>query len=423
MVIIITKEICVIGLGYIGLPTASALATSGFKVIGFDTNRKILEDLESGRTNIEEPGLRIMVKAAVSSGNLIARQEIVEADVFIICVPTPIKEDKKIDLSFVVEAAELIVPKLRSNNLVILESTVSPGTTKNILKPIFEKSGLEVGKDLFLAHCPERVLPGNLLNELVANERIIGGVDEESAKLAAEIYKSFVDGTLHITNTTTAELVKSMENTYRAVNIALSNEMAKIADKIDVDIIQAIKFANRHPRVNFLLPGPGVGGHCIPIDPWFIVESAPEISKLIPISMKINDSMPLYIVELIKNAFNEVNKDLRNSKISILGVAYKPNVDDARESPAIPIIKNLLQFETKVFIYDPYVKKFEFELNNTFDEVIQDSDAIVIITDHKEFHELNLSEIQQKMNQNPILIDTKNMIQNHEGFTYRGVGR
>ena len=229
-----TKTICAIGLGYIGLPTASVLASSGFRVFGVDVNKKIVEELKSGRTEIEEPGLQIIVKAAVSSGNLTAQYEVVEADVFIICVPTPFKDDRTADLTFVEEAAKLVVPKLKKGNLVILESTVPPGTTNDLLKPILEESGLTAGKDFYLAYCPERVLPGNLLNELVTNERIIGGMNKVSADLAAELYKAFVDGTLHLTDPTTAELVKSMENTYRAVNIALSNEIAIIAEKLTV---------------------------------------------------------------------------------------------------------------------------------------------------------------------------------------------
>lgn len=416
-------KICVIGLGYIGLPTASILAAHGFKVIGMDINDDIINRLGQGKTDIKEPGLSIIVKAAIKSRSLKCQKEVAKADAFIICVPTPFTIDKKADLNYVISAAESVASKLKKDDIVILESTVPPGTTISILKPILEKSGLIAGEDFHLAYCPERVLPGDLLNELIQNDRIIGGIDEASAIKAKELYSVFVDGDIFLTDATTAEFVKLMENTYRAINIALANEFALIAERIGIDVVQAVKLANKHPRVKIFSPGPGVGGHCIPIDPWFIVEKAPDLSQLISLSMKINECMPKHMVSLVRDAFLSAGKSPKGSKVAILGVAYKGNVNDARETPAIPIIQELKELGAEITIFDPLVTHFPMNIEKDFKNAITGADAVVIIADHAQFKDLDLSMVKRLMNEKPILIDGRNIVSNASGFIYRGIGR
>lgn len=416
-------RICVIGMGYIGLPTASILATHGFDVVGVDVNKATLENVRHGKTDIKEPGLSIIVKAAVKSRSLICQPEIPDADVFIICVPTPINSDKTADLSYVISAGRSIVPRLREGNIVILESTVPPGTTRNVLQPILESSGLAAGRDFYLAHCPERVLPGNLLNELIQNDRIIGGIDPVSGEKAKSIYETFVEGNIYLTDATTAEFVKLMENTYRAVNIALANEFALIAENLGIDILGAIELANKHPRVRIPQPGAGVGGHCIPVDPWFIVEIAPELSRLISTAMRINADMPGHVVSLLKDALTEAGKEARGAKIVILGVAYKGDVNDARETPAIPIINSLKEMCAQVVVYDPFVTNFPIEIEKDLKKAVADADALVIVTDHSEFRSLDLRALRKLMKKKPVLIDGRNMIADADGFVFRGIGR
>jgi len=416
-------KICVVGMGYIGLPTASILATHGFEVIGVEINKTIIEGIEKGRTSIQEPGLSIIVKAAVRSRGLRCQEATPDADVFIICVPTPINQDKTADLGYVIQAGNMIAPMIRNGNLVILESTVPPGTTKYVLKPILERFGLSAETDFYLAHCPERVLPGNLLNELINNDRIIGGINEASAQMAKKIYETFVEGNIYITDADTAEFVKLMENTYRAVNIALANEFAMIAEELDLDIHKAIDLANKHPRVKIPRPGAGVGGHCIPIDPWFIVEKAPDRSKLISTAMKINEEMPEHVVSLVKDAFMQAQKSICGSKIVILGVAYKGDVNDARETPAIPIIKELTDLGANITAYDPLVVRFPIAIEKDLQKAVVGADAIVIVTDHSELKSLDLKVIRALMNENPILVDGRNIFTSADGFIFRSIGR
>lgn len=416
-------KICVIGLGYIGLPTASVLATHGFDVTGIEVNQAVIDGVRKGKTDINEPGLSLIVKAAVKSRGLRCQAEAIEADVFIICVPTPINQNKAADLSYVIRAGEVIAPMIRKGNLVILESTVPPGTTKTVLQPILEASGLIAGQDFYLVHCPERVLPGNLLNELIQNDRIVGGIDEASGQMAKRIYETFVEGNIYLTDAATAEFVKLMENTYRAVNIALANEFAMIAERIGINVLDAIELANKHPRVKILRPGAGVGGHCIPIDPWFIVEKAPEISKLISTVMRINEKMPEHVVSLVKDAFSEAGKDINGSKILILGIAYKGDVNDARETPATPIIKSLKDLGAETVIYDPLVTHFSMKIEKDFKKAVAGADALVIVTDHSEFKKMDLATAMRLMKEKPILVDSRNLVAKADGFVFRGIGR
>ena len=416
-------KICVVGMGYIGLPTSSILATHGFEVIGVEVNKTIIDGVGKGRTEIQEPGLSIIVKAAVRSRGLKCQETMPDADVFIICVPTPINQDKTADLDYVIQAGNMIAPRIRNGNLVILESTVPPGTTRYVLKPILERSGLSAEKDFYLAHCPERVLPGNLLNELIHNDRIIGGINETSAQMAKKIYETFVEGNMYLTDTDTAEFVKLMENTYRAVNIALANEFALISEKLDLNIHKAIDLANKHPRVNIPRPGAGVGGHCIPIDPWFIVEKAPDLSKLITTALKINEEMPEHVISLVKDAFDEAGKKIDGSKVTILGVAYKSDVNDARETPATPIIKKLTDLGANIAVYDPLVVRFPIAIEKDLQKAVFGADAIVIVTDHSELKSLDPTTIRPLMKDNPILIDGRNIFESAEGFIFRSIGR
>lgn len=318
---------------------------------------------------------------------------------------------------------EVIAPMIRKGNLVILESTVPPGTTKTVLQPILEASGLVASQDFYLVHCPERVLPGNLLNELIQNDRIVGGIDEASGQMAKRIYETFVEGNIYLTDAATAEFVKLMENTYRAVNIALANEFAMIAERIGINVLDAIELANKHPRVKILRPGAGVGGHCIPIDPWFIVEKAPEISKLISTVMRINEKMPEHVVSLVKDAFSEAGKDINGSKILILGIAYKGDVNDARETPATPIIKSLKDLGAETVIYDPLVTHFSMKIEKDFKKAVAGADALVIVTDHSEFKNMDLATAMRLMKEKPILVDSRNLVAKADGFVFRGIGR
>lgn len=416
-------KICVIGMGYIGLPTASILATHGFEVTGVEINRSVIEGVKNGKTDINEPGLSIIVKAAVKSRGLKCMENIPEADAFIICVPTPFSRDKTADLSYVINAGKAIATKICKGNLVILESTVPPTTTEKVLQPILETSGLTAGKDFYLAHCPERVLPGNLLSELIQNDRIIGGIDDASRQMAKEIYETFVEGNIYLTDAKTAEFVKLMENTYRAVNIALANELAMIAESQDLDILEAIKLANKHPRVKIPQPGAGVGGHCIPIDPWFIVEKASSLSKLIPTAMRINEDMPKHVISLVRDALSEAGKEIKGSKIIVLGVAYKGDVNDARETPATPIIEGLIDLGAEIAIYDPIVTHFPINIEKDITKAVAGADGLIIVTDHSEFKDLDLRAIKRLMKEQPILVDGRNLVANAEGFVFRGVGR
>jgi len=398
------KKICVIGLGYIGLPTACILSSKGFKVIGVDINSEVVKRLNSKDIENPEPGLAKFVKSAINSGDFKAQTIPKEADVFIICVPTPLTDEKKADLTYVKSAAKSILPYLRKDNLIILESTVPPGTTEGILKHILEKSGLKIGNELYLDYCPERVIPGNILKEIVENDRIIGGITQESAELAKEVYQSFVKGKIYLTNATTAEMIKLTENSFRDVNIAFANELSKICDQLNLNVWEVIKLANKHPRVNILKPGPGVGGHCIAVDPFFIIEKAPGETKLIKTARSVNNSMPDYIVKKVETALKEIKID--NPVIACLGMTYKANVDDIRESPALKIIRKLKEKGYLVRVCDPYIKDFsEFPLF-PLKEVAKGADCLILLVDHKEFVEIEPDEFLKEM-RHKIIIDTR----------------
>ncbi len=382
------EKICVIGLGYIGLPTASTFANAGVQVIGVDVNSKIINGLKNGKMHIYEPGLPELVLDAIKSNHLVVSETPETADAFIIAVPTPFYGEKKADLSYVKSAAEAIVPVLQKGNLVVLESTSPPRTTQDILVPILEQSGLKAGEDFYVAYSPERVLPGQILRELIENARVIGGITPESAQAGHDLYKIFVKGKIITTTATTAEMVKLMENTYRDVNIAVANEFSRLAERFGVDVWEAIEIANLHPRVNILNPGPGVGGHCISVDPWFFVEAAPDITPLIHTARKVNDSQPHFVINKLETLLG----GLQGKTIAAFGLAYKPDVDDLRESPAVEIVELLAEKGAKVKTYEPFKPDFPLQhavMVSSVEEAIRDADILVLLVGHQQIKTLN----------------------------------
>jgi UDP-N-acetyl-D-mannosaminuronic acid dehydrogenase len=377
-----------IGLGYIGLPTAATFANSGVKVSGVDINPQIVDGLQNGRLHLYEPGLRTLVLDALRSGNLSIHNQPGKADAFIIAVPTPFKENKKADMSFVEAAARSILPCLQKGNLVVLESTSPPRTTVDVLVPILEGNGLKAGMDFLLAYSPERVLPGQILRELVENTRVMGGINRISAEAGRDLYATFVRGEIILTDATTAEMVKLMENTSRDVNIALANEFSHLAENYGVDVWEAIRLANRHPRVKILNPGPGVGGHCISVDPWFLVEAAPQITPLIRTAREVNDAQPHHVVDLCRGFLGE----LKDKNIAALGLAYKANVDDLRESPALAVCEHLQRNGAKVTAYEPFKSDFthaDLRMARSLPEAINDCEALILLVAHTELVNLD----------------------------------
>lgn len=393
--------VCVVGLGYIGLPTASVLATRGFHVFGVDVRPDVVETINQGRIHIVEPDLDILVRSAVNSGQLKARHEPCEADVYILCVPTPFHEDRSPDLSYVEQASRAIKPYVRAGALIILESTSPPRTTENVVLKEAIPEGLVVGKDVFVAHCPERVLPGRILLEVVQNDRVVGGITPSCMEKAKQFYETFVNGQVLGTSAVSAEITKLVENSYRDVNIAFANELSMLAERFDVDVWEIIELANRHPRVNILTPGPGVGGHCISVDPWFLVHAAPDITRLIRTAREVNDSKPHHVVrQVIKLA-----EEFAAPKIGCLGITYKADVDDLRESPSLDIVRELRgQDVGEILVCDPHVDSrrwTEFPMASLQD-VLEKCNILVLLTDHRQFKSIPRRILQQK-----VLVDTR----------------
>jgi UDP-N-acetyl-D-mannosaminuronic acid dehydrogenase len=371
------QKIVVIGTGYVGLPAALLLARAGHEVIGVDINENIVRAINEGVLHIKEDELQAIMDEPAVRANLHAQTKPAEADTFLIAVPTPVDHRKKVaEMKYVREATESIVPYLKPGNLIILESTVPPLTCREFMTPILEKSGLKVGENLYLAHCPERILPGDVFYEIVHNDRIIGAQDQKARDLASAVYATFVKGNLYQTDDVTAELCKLMENTYRDVNIALANEFSAVAEGLGIDPFEAIELANKHPRVRILRPGIGVGGHCIPLDPWFIKEVDPENSRLIFTSRLINDEMPGRVAAKIRKAV----KDLASPKIVAIGAAYKANTEDKRESPAIEIVRLLKEDGYNVAHYDPLVEGMNW--STTLAEACAGADGLAILIKH-----------------------------------------
>jgi len=413
------EKLTVVGLGFIGLPTSSLFATSGFQVAGVDADAKVIRQIENNSHIEQEPGLKTLVGAALKSGNLNLQTQPQKSDAFIIAVPTPLKEDSP-DLTHVEEAAASIAPCLDIGDLVILESTCPPGTTENLVAPILESSGLEAGRDFFLAHCPERVLPGKLLTEMVESGRVIGGINRQSAKKAKNLYKEIVEGPISLTTATNAEFVKIIENTYRDVNIAFANELSRMSEDLKIDIHETIDLANKHPRVNIHKPGPGVGGHCIPVDSKFLKEYYDDANSVIESSRRINSNQPEYTIHKIEKALSSSD----GGRITLLGASYKGNVEDTRNSPTINIMELLKKAGYEVSIYDPLAKDFPFELSN-FENAFSDTNCIVLLTDHEIFTEIDIKQVGELVS-DKIIIDTRNFLNhdrwNQEGFQTRVIG-
>ncbi|OPA74114.1 UDP-N-acetyl-D-mannosamine dehydrogenase [Paenibacillus selenitireducens] len=407
------KKVCVVGLGYIGLPTASLLAIKGFDVHGVDVNLHTVELINQGQVHIYEPDLDIMVKAAVQSGQLKVSTEPKEADLFIIAVPTPFQAHQKPDLSYVQQATLAIAPYVRPGNIVILESTSPVGTTEKITDWILEartdlnisEAVTAVNHRIYVAHCPERVMPGQILRELVENDRIIGGIDGPSTQRTVEFYKQFVSGRILETHARTAEMAKLTENSFRDVNIAFANELSLICDQLDINVWELIRLANHHPRVNILQPGPGVGGHCIAVDPWFLVDAAPEQARLIHTARVVNDYKPGYIVEKIVDRAKRITSPV----IACLGLAFKANVDDLRESPALEIVEHLAKLEVgSILVVEPHIQALPERLQlehvqlKTTEEAIRKADLVVLLVNHDVFYTIDRDALQEK-----IVIDTR----------------
>lgn len=397
-------KLSIIGMGYIGVPTAAMFAESGHHVLGVDISEKKVNVMKNLSFSYDEPGLNELVKKHILSGNLRVSTKVEKSDAFIIAVPTPMDENKNVDISYVKSAAESIAPFVEKGNIVVLESTSPPLTTENIVKTEIEKHGLRAGDDFYLAYSPERIIPGNMLEELLTNDRILGAYDENSAEKVKALYKSFVKSNIYTTDCKTAEMCKLAENTYRAVNIALANELAQISESIGINAWELISLANKHPRVNILRPGPGVGGHCIAIDPWFIAEREPELSRMIKLSMNINLEMP----ELQYERIREILGDLSDKKITFLGMTFKANTDDYRSSPILDIVSKLEKNCKEIAIFDPKVKSYRLKSNSEKD-AFQDSDLVVLGVEHEEFKNLDYKELF-KYTKTKKLFDTRNFL-------------
>lgn len=398
--------ICVIGMGYIGLPTAIIFANKNFKVSGCDVNQRIVDAVNNKAPLIAEPELNERLAKAVDSGNLKAYNAPVPSDIYIIAVPTPVHHETKApDLCYVISATKSILPILKKGDLVVLESTVPPGTTDTIIRNMIVQAGFVAGDEVDIAHAPEKAIPGKLFYELEHNDRIVGGIDEQSTIRVANLYRFMTEGMVMTTDSTSAEMVKLVENTYRDVNIALANEFALLAEKLGLDIWEIIECANHHPRVNVHQPGPGVGGHCIAVDPWFLVDAAPETMRLVNMARTINDAMPAHVVDTIIQLTAHIKE---RPKVAVLGLTFKANIDDVRESPSVTVCKILEERGVKYAAYDPWVKRNLVRgQTQSIEEAIAGADVLVLLVGHERFKEIDPASLGPLM-RHRILYDTKN---------------
>ncbi len=394
------EHICVIGLGYIGLPTAATFAAHGIKVTGVDVNQHAVDMINQGKVHIVEPDLDALVKDVVEKGMLSAQTTPVEADAYIVAVPTPFKDDHEPDLKYIEAASKALAPYLAKGNLVILESTSPVGATEQMSAWLSEaRPDLSFpqqegeASDIRVAHCPERVLPGKVLLELISNDRIIGGMTESCSAASSQLYKTFVQGGCIETNARTAEMCKLTENSFRDVNIAFANELSVICDKLGINVCELVALANRHPRVNILQPGPGVGGHCIAVDPWFIVAKTPEQARLIRTAREVNDAKPEWVIDQVKikiAEFLQANpaKTIQDVTVACYGLAFKPDIDDLRESPALEITKKLAEQGLNILAVEPNINELPTNLSNILLVSLDDaekSDVSILLVAHKQF--------------------------------------
>lgn len=406
------QSVCVIGLGYIGLPTAAFMASKGIHVTGVDVNPSYVEAINNGDVPFHEPGFSDLLKKVVADGSLVASAEQVAADAYIVCVPTPFQEDHQVDSTYINAAAESMAPHLRPGALVVLESTSPPGTTEAMAKHIIDlrpdlSLDEEASNAIFVAHCPERVLPGRIMEEMENNDRVIGGLTPKGGQLARDLYATFCTAELLVTNATTAEMAKLTENSFRDVNIAFANELSLICDRLGIDVWELIELANHHPRVNILQPGPGVGGHCIAVDPWFIVSSTPDEARLIKTAREVNDSKPDWVISQVKSALK--GKD--NAVVAALGIAFKNDIDDLRESPSLEIVRELATEcpGLELQVVEPNISSLPAELAGLpnvslqgLQEASNKADLILVLVNHKQFVEFEWKKLEDK-----IILDTK----------------
>ncbi|MEJ5171568.1 MAG: UDP-N-acetyl-D-mannosamine dehydrogenase [Fimbriimonadales bacterium] len=387
-----TQTVCVVGLGYIGLPTAVVMAQAGLRVIGVDVNPDAVNAVNSAVPHIVEPDLEAALRDAVASGRLTAQSEPTHADAYFLCVPTPFRASGDIpspDLSYVFSAGRSIAPFLRDESVVVLESTSPVGTTERLARDLEEAAP---GVRFHVAYCPERVLPGRILHELVHNDRIVGGLTPEAAEAAAAIYRTFVQGGIHLTDAKTAEMAKLVENSYRDVNIAFANELSMICEREGIDVWELIALANRHPRVNILQPGCGVGGHCIAVDPWFLVDAHPDLARLIHSARRVNDNKPEWVVAQVLRRVAQLRHQGKEPVVACLGLAFKPDIDDFRESPALRICRTLQAEGLRVIAVEPYAapdSKVDAELVE-LREALERADVLVGLVAHTAFRDANL---------------------------------
>ena len=428
-------RIAVVGLGHVGLPTAAIFADAGFDVTGVDVQREVVESVSSEKSLVREPRLDELVKKTVRNGKLKATTDtqlaVRKADIVMICVMTPLTEDKKPDLAYLKKACEDVAKELSGRKLVVIQSTVPPGTIEGLVVGTLEqRSELKCGLDFWLAYCPERIAPGRAVREFAENARIVGGYDSDSADIASQLFKTVTKGEILKTNCASAEVAKLAENTFRFVNIAFANELALICEQVGVDVTEVVRLANTHPRVNIHRPGFGVGGPCVPKDPYLLLHSVVGTdfrSRVIEPSGELNEFMPRHSVELIVESLKRVGKDVKDSKVAVLGVAYKAEVDDVRNSPAEGIVRELMSLGVKVVVYDPYCEEsFGADKARDVMTAIDGTDCLVIATDHKMFEVLNLQKIKSLMSAKPIIVDGKRIVDpvkaEKQGFTYYGIG-
>ncbi|EDT72155.1 UDP-N-acetyl-D-mannosamine dehydrogenase [Clostridium perfringens D str. JGS1721] len=405
------KKLNIIGLGYIGLPTALSFASAGIEVIGTYYNKGIVDTLNNGQVTFKEDGLYDLYKEALNKG-IEFSTEYAKTNKYIITVPTPyIKESKKLDAKYVISAVESVLDVCDKGTILVIESTVSPGTMDKFVRPIVEDRGFIIGEDIHLVHAPERIIPGNMVNELKNNSRTIGADNIEIGYEVKRWYETFCNGEIVVTDIKTAELSKVVENTFRDINIAFANELSRICRKENMDVYELINIANKHPRVNILTPGPGVGGHCISVDPWFLVGDYPEIVNVIKAAREVNDSQPDFVIDRIRDVMNE-NGITDISKVGLYGLTYKENVDDLRESPTLQILEKLERYFVKgIKVYDPWIeeKKFENQYNN-FNEFLNEVELVVVLVAHD-----HIKEFKDMVN-NKLVLDTKNIFENKSGI-------
>lgn len=398
-------DVCVMGLGYVGLPTAAVLATRGRRVAGVDLRPDVLDTINAGQVHIVEPELDALVRAAVAAGSLRALPSPPRAKAHLICVPTPFREGHQPDLRHVESATRALAPAVRRGDLVVLESTVPPKTTRELVAGILEnEAGLVAGRDVYVAHAPERVLPGAVIREVVENARVVGGVTEACTEVAARFYESFVRGEVHRCRAETAELVKLSENAYRDVNVAYANELANVCDRLGLDAWEVIRLANMHPRVEILRPGPGVGGHCIAVDPWFIVASAPEDTPLIRAAREVNDGRPGRVVARVA----ELAERFKRPRIACLGLTYKPDIDDVRESPALGVVQRIhAELDAEVLVVEPHLRACPIEglALHEAEAALRQADIVVILVAHRQFQRL-----PRELFLRPSVIDTVGLL-------------